>query len=237
MVLMIDDQLLSFLQHVASESVSSLHRNGYNHLSLILLPRLKMAGNNKLFKTETLANCWAKVAGIYEMNRAPLRAEMAFKKALLLHPGNIAVMQKIIDVQIQTGRYNEAFINVNNALDIDTDNMLLYTKRQAIQDDMNYQSEPLYRENDFLWSLNENLANNKFDFVINKVLDSDMNDIEKLKCLARAYGALAHHANYLNVWNTIFELDDKVLFEPADWFFLPVELRESEEMRKVLGDD
>lgn len=233
---MSDDQLSFFLKHLANEPFSTLHHKGYSHFSLIVMPRLKMAANNKMYNAEMLACCWANVGAVYETNKAPLRAEMAFKKALMLFPQRVETIHKLIEVQIQTGKFNDAFINVNKALDIEPDNMPLFTERQRIQDDMNYRSEPEYTEDDPLWALNETLANDKFESLINTVLDTDMSDVAQLKCLARAYGGMAHYANYLQVWNTITKLDEDVGFEPADWFFLPVELRESEVIKLVIDN-
>lgn len=229
------NELLPFLQQLAIEPVSVLHRKGYFHFSLMVLPRLQMAGKNKTFDHDLLAQCWTNVGAVYEMNKAPLRAELALKKAVMLFPNRIEALCKLMEVQLQTGKFNDAFVNVNKALDIEPDNMSLYTERQIIQDALNYRMEPLYSDGDPIWALNEALAVDKFDWVVNTVLESDLNNVPKLKCLARAYGGMAHYANYLRIWNTITEYEKNVVLEPADWFFLPAELQDSHVFAAVGG--
>jgi tetratricopeptide (TPR) repeat protein len=219
---MIDEQLQDFITQLAGETVSSLHQKGYVNFSLIVLPRLQSAGRGKLMDAELLARCWTLVGDLYEINGAPNRAETAYKKALVFNPLRLDTLKRIIKVQIDTGKFHEAFKNVNIALDNDPDNMPLFTERQRIQDDMNYESEPCFSPDDLLWGLNEALANDKFESVIQTVLGTNMSDVEQLRCLARAYGAVGHHANYHKVWQTIRTLDQSAVPNTVDLYYCPI---------------
>ena len=223
----------AFLSSLTNQPFEKVYRKGFGFFKHALMPHLLEAGKDKQFNRGLLSDSWQLVGDIYRTNGAPLKAMKAYQKAEAAQKGRAELMKRMAGVHTDIGRYHEAFQTINQALDIELDNFQLMTERQRIQDDMNYDAAPRYTEGDTVWVLKELLAEEQFEKVINIVLETEMNDVELLKCLARAFGAVSHHANYLQVWQIVIGLDEGVLTEPADWFYLPVEFREEPLLKAV----
>ena len=223
----------NFLSALTAQPVESLHGKGFAYFHHAVMPRLLEAGKNKEFDRKLLSDSWQLVGDIYRLNGAPLKAQKVYQKALAVAPDRVGLLYQMALVLIQTGNYHKAYQTINQALEIDPDNFRLITERQRIQDDINYDSEPHYRNEDPVWNLNELLAEEQFEKVVNAVLDTEMDQVPFLKCITRAYGAVSHHANYLQVWQRIIKLDKETEPEAADWFYLPVELKNDAFLKTV----
>lgn len=217
-----DDQLNEYLQLLAKETVVETHAKGFTYLHHGLMPRLLEAGKIKGFDKELLATCWTRVGAIYALNEAPNRSIECLRKALVLNTLQKDALELIVDQLILIGNYHEAFRFINQLMDIEPDNMELITKRQRIQDDMNYDSQPQLQSGNLVWLLNEQLATEQFNSVISTVLDTEMDNVILLKKLACAYAAVGHDSNYLQVLETIKRLNRNVKFDYVDLFYKPI---------------
>ena len=218
---MMHDELYQYLIGLIGETVNETHVKGFAYFHHGFMPRLLEAGKIKDFDKETLALGWTRAGSLYTMNEAPRRSIECLKKALLLAPNTVEVLQLYVDQLIAVGHYHKAFEYINKLLELEPDRMEFITLRQKIQDDINYDSEPQFQSGDLVWELNEQLAAEQFNSVINTVLETDMNDILLLKKLACAYGAVGHNANYDQVWQAIYKVEPNVKLDAVDQFYKP----------------
>lgn len=223
----------TYLSEAIKELVAEIHRKGFVYFHHGLLPRVLEAGKIHGFSKDVLSKCWNIIAAIYKLNGAPKRAIDCQRKAVVLAPQNVSFQINLMNLQLAIGAFHDAFVNVDKAMNIEPDNMQLITLRQRIQDDINYDSEPVYSADNFIWQLNEWLAEEKFESVINAVLETNMNNVDQLKCLARAFGAVSHNANYLKIWDSIIARNKNVEPDLADWFYCPVDLHENQQIKEI----
>ncbi|MFA9388575.1 MAG: tetratricopeptide repeat protein [Prolixibacteraceae bacterium] len=216
------EQLIQFLDGLQQVEITETHAKGFTYFQHGFMPRLLEAGKIKGFNKTILAAGWTRAGAIYALNEAPSRSMECLRKALVLVPLNSAALNLYIDQLILTGAYHEAFRHINELLDVEPNNMELFTKRQRIQDDMNYDAEAKFQKGDVIWELNEQLAGEQFSSVINTVLETEMDDFLLLKKLACAYGAVGHNANYIQVMETIERLEGPVNLEYVDVFYRPL---------------
>lgn len=221
------EDYMPYLQSIVQEPIRTLQDKGFVYLQHALMPRLLEAGKNKSFSRELLSLAWCRIAELHWQNGAPGRAEELLKKAMAASKNNSEVFLMLAKVQNSVGMQFEALGNIEQALQIAPDNFEHHTLKQKIQDDLNYSNPPELDKDDAICLLQEMLADEKFETVINTVLDGEMNNGLEMRCLARAFGAVSHHENYLNVWNRILTLDPECEASIADWFYLPVDLRET----------
>ncbi|MDA3929001.1 MAG: hypothetical protein PF541_08575 [Prolixibacteraceae bacterium] len=231
---MSEQSIIDFLTEITQENPVSVHKRGFAYLHHGLLPRLLDAGKNKTVEENILARCWFIVGSIYSYNNAPKRAIECLLKSHVLNTNNSESLKLLIQQQLLIGEYYKAFENVHKAIDLEPDNFKLITLQQRIQDDMNYNSEPQYTSVNQLWELNELLASEQFETVVNTVLNTEMDNVDLLKCLANAFGALSHHANYIKVWESIFAIQSQTKLSMPDLFYMPVEIQKNKLFSSLL---
>lgn len=218
--------VLIYLKENIAKGAGIICSLGFTHFHHAFVPRLLEAGKDNLFDRELLAKGWLTVAQVYWTNRAPNRAEQMLQKSLASNKDQAEVYHLLAQVQSARGEHFHALGNVDKALNLVPDEILLHHERQRIQDEMNYGNDPQFIEGDLVWKLNELLAEEQFESVINTVLETDMDGVEELKCLARAFGAVGHNNNFMRTWDAIKRLDHEVDYDVADLFFMPVDLKE-----------
>ena len=216
------DELEKYLKTILNESFKKTHAKGFTYFHHGFMPRLLEAGKIKEFDREMLAAAWTRAGEIYALNEAPKRSLECINKALTLATNRIETLKLAIEQLNAIGEYHSAFIKIDQLLELEPDRMEFITLRQQIQDDINYDSEPKFQQGNLIWELNELLAAEQFNSVINQVLASDMDDVCLLKKLACAYGALGHNANYNQVWKSVKEIDSNVKYDSVDRFYQPI---------------
>lgn len=216
------EDLEKYFDRILNESLQQVHRKGFTYFHHGFMPRLLEAGKIKDFNREMLAAGWTLAGEIYALNQAPKRSVDCLKKALVLKPDRIETLHAIIEQLNAIGEYHTAFAYIDQLLNLVPDRMEFITLRQQIQDDINYDTEPKFAVGNTIWELNEQLAAEQFNAVINTVLDSEMDTVDLLKKLACAYGAVGHYANYHQIWKTIKNMDSTATTDPVDLFYQPI---------------
>ena len=215
----------AYLEQTIFEGGNNLLTLGFSHFHHGFLPRLLEAGKDKDFERVLLSLGWCRVAEVYLIIGAPNRAEEMLNKAKAANKNNDEVFFLLAKIQTSRGEHFQALGSIQAAIELFPDRIEFHNEKQRIQDEMNYGNDPLYAKEDPIWRLNELLAEEQFETVINTVLETDMDNIEELKCMARAFGAVGHSANFQQTWNTIRKLDTETTYNPADEFYMPLELK------------
>lgn len=216
----------SYLTAVVAKSAEEICREGFAVFHHALLPRLLEAGKVPGFDRQLLAQGWVLAGQVYGLTGAPLKAQQCFRKALAAEATHAEALHQLSLSLKACGRYNEAFEKAMLLTELFPDELEYHYLRQAVQDAMVYDEEAEYTDDDYLWQLNEMLANEQFNQVINAVLESDFEEEQQLRCLARAFGAVSHHANCLQTWETIRRINPEAQADCADLFYLPQDLQQ-----------
>ncbi|MCH2023494.1 MAG: hypothetical protein MK207_13545 [Saprospiraceae bacterium] len=226
--------LLDFLVNVENQGVVKLHISGYRWFKSIWLPRLGLADLLIPEHAALLADCWYLMGDVYDFNCAPLKAIECYKKAIQYDESIDGAYREIANMYKQIGHYSKALNYINIAIDMMPDNTEIKAEKEEIQDCINYDVEPFLTDNNQCWKLNEKLANQEFDFIIQLVSQIDNPELNIIQCLARAYGAQANFEKYLETWGQITNSNLTFSLEYADWFYMPDEILNSSEIWQMI---
>lgn len=218
----------TFLTTISATDFFPVYDRGYAWLAQELLPQLSSASAAPTIDKGILADCWHLVGEIHDFNHAPKKALAAFRKAIDFDPELVTAYLAVTDMLEQTGAYYEAFQYLNQAIEKDAEEESLLHLKQRIQDNMNYNHEPLYTSRNVIWSYDECMANGDFNTVIEAIEKEENKTVDLLRCLGRAYGGLGETALYLKTWEDILALQTELEIDFSDWFYMPQKVYEGE---------
>jgi tetratricopeptide (TPR) repeat protein len=224
----------NFLIKLCDEGSETMYWYGFDWFSKNLLPNLNVADKLLEEEFELLSDSWCVLGDIYDYNNAPLKAIHAYNKASFLDPENPAAFQEMAVLQYAVGSYEDALKNINTALKLHPSDKDIIDDKAEIEDAIKTKEEVIDIADDIIWNMNEQLADFKFDEVIASLAGTK--EMEELKLIARAYGAMADTTNYLKTWRTI--ASKKVEFEInyADWFYMPKSIQQGSEIWQLFSD-
>ncbi|MEN0002915.1 MAG: tetratricopeptide repeat protein [Bacteroidota bacterium] len=225
---------VKLLQSVLALDEIEAHRKGYAWYVSHLLPCLQYS-QWPADQHPLVADIWYMANTIHQVNGAPLAAIAAAKKALSFDSEHLESIYDLIDLHLEIGHYQEAFDLVNQAIDLEPDDVELLFTKQNIQDALNYNETPLYSEDDPIWPFHEQLAQGRFsDFLATAKMPEDLPE-EWLRCRAAAFAATEQWTHYLDGWQELAQLESPVEFTALDWFYLPDSFLGNEAFWKSIG--
>ncbi len=213
-----------FLNICSQKNVSYLLERGYCWFDGILLPMIQDV-NHSGVSTENLSDLYYLIGDVYDMTSAPLKALYWYEESILIDSSNYAAYREAANMLEQVGDYERACIYINKALEIDPTDECSIQDKECIYSSKQTNSDPLYIKGDMVWEMNELLAGKEFSEILNCLKGKD--NVELLKILARAYGALKDEAKYMETWYKISESGEDIYIDYADWFYLPLNLKKS----------
>lgn len=217
------------LHQILQEDTLSIFQKGYIFFKTKLLPIVKQA--NISTDPVLISKGYCVIGDIHDLNGAPKQALKAYQTAIHFDKTNAVAHQEMANVLAQVGRYFEAFQAIHLAMEHEPDHSELMNEKEEYQDSLNYHVEPLFTDNNQLWKWSELLAEEQFKVVMEQILKSKTADMDALKCLNRAYGALGATDLYLENWKKMQHLEDDFEMDYGDWFYMPRRVYEMEEMR------
>ena len=215
------------MEEVSEEGVSLVQRNGFVWYRDKLMPAIEKAEILLPNHTELIADCYYVIGDTHDLNDAPLTAIKFYKKALSFDPNFAAVYREIGNMMLSMGQRENAISNLKKALSIDPEDENAKSDLANAMEQYE-KGEEVYEKGDQIWDSCELMANGHFEEVLTK-LDGSSN-IKELQILARSFGAINNHEEYLRTWNSIERTSGKLELNYADWFYLPAELYESDQI-------
>lgn len=208
------------MQDIYIRGVIWIQENGYEWLKKVLLFKMESLVPKTEQERLILADAWYMIGELYDFNSAPKHAIQFYEKAIALNPNMAIYYREIANMYNQFGDYGEAFKYINIALEKDPDDVSSQIDRQDIQDNLNYNHESFYSEDNEMWQYAELLAAEQFDTLIQRIQAVEYPDFETQLCLCRAYAASGRQDEYIALWNKI--VADKTDFYPEgiDWFYM-----------------
>lgn len=226
--------MINPLHQILEQDTISIFKKGYTYLKTKLLPTIAQSDVSK--NQSLLSEAYCIIGDIHDFNGAPEQAIKAYQQAIHFDASHAVAYQEMANALAQIGRYFEAFQAINLAIEQDSNNPELISDKAAYQDDMNYDVEPLFNPNNPVWKYCELLAEEQFDWVIAQISKTETRDIDLLKCLNRAYGALEQNDLYLTTWQKMKALEADFEMDYGDWFYMPRAVYDMEEMVLLRAD-
>jgi tetratricopeptide (TPR) repeat protein len=182
------EELKAFLIEVEDDGIALLHSRGYQWFKSEFLPYLNLGDTLLPNELELLADCWYIVGDVHDFNGTPLRAIESYKKALEYDDEVDGAYREIANMYEQIGQYTEALEYINVAIGKMPEEEELMDERAAIQDSINYTTEPYLTQDNKAWTLAEELGEGKSEAVIESITAMENPAVAVLQCLAKAYG-------------------------------------------------
>jgi len=229
-----EKKLRKFLTKTEKEGILSLYGKGYAWLKSDFLPYLELGDDLLPDDGELLADCWYLVGDVFDFNAAPLKAVEYYKKAIACDEEIQGAYREIATMYELVGRYTEALEYLNVAIEKVPDDEMMLEDKAAIEDSINYTTEPFLTEDNLAWKLNEKLAEDGFDAVIKTVSEIEKPEVDVLQCLARAYGAKDNQEEYLKTWENIKASNSSIVLDHGDWFYMPLAVYDGKEIWQLI---
>ncbi|MEO8513153.1 MAG: hypothetical protein ABI543_06325 [Ignavibacteria bacterium] len=220
------------LKRVCNNGILWTHNKGYSWYNKKLLPAVEIATREFPEKKELLSDVWYIIGDIHDFNDAPNNAITAYKQSIQFDENHGEAYREIANMLERIGKNKEALKYINKSLHIDPNERNAISDKEYILSSIKFRSKPLYVSGDIKWKMNEQLATENFEFVINNL--KQKKSVESLKQIARAYGALNMCDEYLRMWNRIKKLNVKFELEYADWFYMPIKVFAGKEIWVIL---
>ncbi|MBL4649331.1 MAG: hypothetical protein JKY03_06325 [Aureispira sp.] len=229
-----NEELKAFLVEVEEDGIALLHSRGYQWFKSEFLPYLNLGDTLLPNELELLADCWYIVGDVQDFNGTPLKAIEGYKKALEYDDEVDGAYREIANMYEQIGQYTEALEYINIAIEKMPEEEELMDERAAIQDSINYTTEPYLTEGNKAWTLAEELGEGKSEAVIASVTAMENPEVAVLQCLAKAYGMETQEEEYMNTWNRILTTEGSLTLNYADWFYMPRAIYNSENIWELI---
>ncbi|MCC7298466.1 MAG: hypothetical protein IT244_09045 [Bacteroidia bacterium] len=214
-------EIEALLNQVAEEGVAYLHGLGYAFFQEQFLTALEQ-GEEFGVETDLLSECWYIAGDVYDFNDAPIMAIRAYQKSAAFDPEFADAYKEMAHMQEKIGAYALALENLKKAVELDANDKESKDDLLAIEESIQYGDEPLFKSTNAIWFLNEMLANQEFDRVIEQTVNTQTSQ-EKMR-RACAYGAMGRVDDYLSVWEKLTRSDADIEIEYSDWFYMPNEV-------------
>jgi len=231
-----NEELKAFLVEVEEDGIALLHSRGYQWFKSEFLPYLNLGDTLLPNELELLADCWYITGDVHDFNGTPLKAIESYKKALEYDDEVDGAYREIANMYEQIGQYTEALEYINIAIEKMPEEEELMDERAAIQDSINYTTEPYLTEGNKAWTLAEELGEGKSEAVIASVTAMENPEVAVLQCLAKAYGMETQEEEYMNTWNRILTTEGTLTLNYADWFYMPRAIYNSEKIWKLIKE-
>lgn len=231
-----NEELKAFLVEVEEDGIALLHSRGYQWFKSEFLPYLNLGDTLLPNELELLADCWYIAGDVHDFNGTPLKAIESYKKALEYDDEVDGAYREIANMYEQIGQYTEALKYINIAIEKMPEEEELMDERTAIQDSINYTTEPYLTEGNKAWTLAEELGEGKSEAVIASVTAMESPEVAVLQCLAKAYGMEKKEEEYTNTWNRILTTEGSLMLNYADWFYMPRAIYNSENIWKLIKE-
>lgn len=214
-------ELKQFLVATEEAGIAALYNRGFAWLKSEFLPKLQLA--ESLLPEETIlqADCWYLLGDVYDFNEAPEQAITAYQTALLFDDTIEGPYREIAHMHELIGEYPTALDYINRALELQPDDTLLMEDKSAIQDSINYTTEPHFTEDNLIWQDNEDLAAGQVERVIRRIETLEAPTAVDWQSLARAYGAKGDLASYQKAWDKLLKAAETLDWSYADLFYMP----------------
>lgn len=227
-------ELKEFLAEIENDGIALLHSRGYHWFKSEFLPYLNLGDTLLPNEVELLADCWYIAGDVYDFNGTPLKAIETYKKALEYDDEVNGAYREIANMYEQIGEYTKALEYINVAIKKMPEEEELMDERAAIQDSINYTTEPYLTKENKAWTLSEDLAEGKSEVVIANVSRMENPEVAVLQCLAKAYGMEKEEEAYFNTWERILKTEGALTLNYADWFYMPHAIYNSEKMWSLI---
>jgi tetratricopeptide (TPR) repeat protein len=228
------EELKAFLVEVENDGIALLYSRGYHWFKSEFLPYLNLGDSLLADDVELLADCWYIAGDVYDFNGTPLKAIETYKKALEYDDEVDGAYREIANMYEQVGEYTQALEYINVAIEKMPEEEELMDERAAIQDSINYTTEPYLTKENKAWTLAEDLAEGKSEAVIESVVAMENPEVAVLQCLAKAYGIERQEEAYFDTWSRILKIEGTLTLNYADWFYMPPAIYNSEKMWSLI---
>lgn len=223
-------KLIKFLNEISENGVSYAHGKGFEFFRDELLPNSKHA-EQLIGEEELLSDFWYVIGDIYDFNNAPLKAIESYQVSIDIDPKNWASYRELGNMQERIGEYSNAISSMKKAIKIAPSDENTISDLKDTENYLKNNQEPLYIKNSLIWKLHELLANQQFNEVIK--LTKNSKKANELKSRANAYAGLNESLKYLELWNLIEQSNIEVEIEYSDWFYMPNEVYESDQIWRI----
>ena len=112
------DNDIDLLNYVSDAGVGSVHDLGYSWFWNEFMPALKRAEDTPHISNELISSGYYVAGDVHDSNEAPKAAIESYKKSLEFDPFNGAAHREIASMLGRMGRYEEALMHVNKAIEI-----------------------------------------------------------------------------------------------------------------------
>jgi tetratricopeptide (TPR) repeat protein len=221
-------KIIKLLNKVINKNIAWTYSKGYHWYAEILLPSVKYATHNQLLGNKDLSDVWYEIGDIHFFNNALKEANVAYKKSISFDKTNAASYREIGSNLYFMSQYKKAKKYTQKAILLNKEDENAISDLEMIVSCIESINEADYEKINIHWLLKELLAKQKFNQII--TICKDAKDIENLKILARAYGALNNCKDFFEVWKTIFLQNKEVEIEGADWYYMPSKIYRSSDI-------
>ena len=235
------DNDIDLLNYVSDAGIGSVHIQGYSWFWNEFMPALKRAEGNPHISNEIISDGYYVAGDVHDFNEAPKAAINSYKKSLEFDPLHGEAHREIANMLGHMGRYEEALIHSDRAIEINPDDECAISDRDIhtsdvrdLYDNKGFIDEKtsnthIYVQGDMFWQANEYLANADPQKAL-KLLDGINDEIVTLRAKTLCYGALGETQKYLNTWSEIADKSTQIDMTYADWFFIETPVYENEDI-------
>lgn len=167
-----------------------------------------------------ISDIYYKLGDIFFFIDAPLLSLKYFKMSINVDPKNCSSYREAGCRFDEIGQYKEAKTYLSKALELcPNDEMSQLDWRIIGKNNIGEEEEPLYKEGDKGWEIDELLANGKFRQVLSKL--KKVNTLEDRQRRARAYGGLDKKDEVIKEWELMSTMVGEIEIQSSDWFYMP----------------
>lgn len=225
-----ENNIEKLLYNISTQDVSYILNKGFHWFHYTILCNIERSDIDNVY----LSNLWYLIGDVYDMTDAPLKSLESYKKGISIDNTNYAAYREAAARLEAIGQYSEALQYIDKSLEIEPTDDCSISDKESIENNIQFNNEPLFMQGNLIWEMNENLANQEFELIIKELRSSS--DIEFLKILARAYAALDKVDEYINVWNTIASLSSDFELDYGDWFYMSDKIYNNRRFWNLLKD-
>lgn len=213
------------------EGMDFVHHQGYKWFKEEFLSVVEESNKRSLTPSQK-AHAFYLAANIYGIHEAPVKAKYYYKKSLEFDSSYFDAHLEIAEAHAHLGEFEDAARKIIELKSMDARRREVLELENDIFEMRKENPNGFYSKGDLIWEMNEEMANENFDAVIDTFAAS--NNTEELLILARAFGAINDGEGYLSVWEELSKKKGEIDLDFADWFYLPNEAFEDAEIWELL---
>ncbi|MEM6321064.1 MAG: hypothetical protein AAF960_25595 [Bacteroidota bacterium] len=210
--------LVHFLREVTQLGSEDILRKGHQWFNGTFIPTVKKTSEQSIYPI-LVAEAWLIMGEVYELLEAPKQALTCYQIGLHFNPKGRDLYHWTALVEEQLGNYVTALEAIEKAIQLSIDAEELMIDRQRIQDCLVYDKTPDFEAGDLAWQCYEQLANDEFEVILQKIDIHQTNHADLLKCAYRACGALQKMTEGEALWQRILQIDSQAILSEIDLFY------------------